>query len=581
MFIAEPKLIARDGCAWLDARMFRFAAGDRYYTTWRVEGAELTTALDPARSKLLDGDTFDIEEGGVHVRESPARAAPQHLGVLAVNTTTTYGRYKGKHLFRCVPDDKLLPCFLIPYRQRLGFVKHRTNRFISFRFKSWEGKHPLGEIVQVIGDVSCVESFADYQLMRRGLWRAAAARRFASLALRSTKGRADYNILSTVEATFVDRCDTEVVTLDPPGSRDFDDAFGLTADTKSKLILSVYIANVPVWLSALGLWDHVGEAAATIYLPSRKLSMLPAVLSDDLCSLRQGRIRPAMGLDIALCPHTYKVTATTLVSAKVKVARNLVYDSRTARRDGVASRTLGLVRQMNATHPYLDAIADGHDMVAYLMLFVNHYCAVRLSSHGQGIFRTLVCASPVEEAPPTLRAFLRGWESGGAKYTAYGEGSRRHDALGVDEYCHITSPIRRLADLANMTTLLELEGLVAFGEGARLGAIDLDHVNRAMRGVKRVQSDCALLAAFRDGQRSCPHRCSIVSVDDHETEGKSRYTVYIPGVPTVGTVVADSGIPAFAEERVRIYVFNDEASLRRKVRLGFVKDHIASPAEKT
>lgn len=562
--------------------MFKFAADDRYYAAWHVEGGAPTPPLDPVRSKLMNGDTFDIDDGVAIIRSSPAREASRHLGVLAVSSVATYGIHRGKHLFRCVPDDKKLPCFLVPYRPRHKFVKHRANRFISFRFKNWSGKHPQGEIVQVIGDVTDPTAFTDYQLMRRGLWNAADRRKFAAAALRGTGGRGDYNVVRSMKGDTVDRCDTAVVTLDPDGSKDFDDAFGLTFDTDSRLVLSVYIANVPAWLGALGLWGYVGNTAATVYLPSRRLSMLPAILSDDLCSLRAGHVRPAMGLDIELCPQDSRILRATLVSARIKVARNLVYDSRQARRDGTASRVLGIVRRMNEHQPYLDGVLDGHDMVAYLMLFVNHYCAVRLSHHKCGIFRTLT--SPAQrEAPAELRTFLRGWESGGAKYVAYGDGSRRHDMLGLDEYCHITSPIRRLADLANMASLLELEGFIEIpAEGrAMLQGLDLAHVNAGMRATRRVQGDCTLLWTFQNGQRSDPHECTIVAVGDHKLEGKAAYTVYIPGVPTVGRVVADTGTPVFAKKHVRIYVFTDESSLRRKVRLGFVKDHRGAPAGKT
>ena len=75
-----------------------------------------------------------------------------------------------------------------------------------------------------------------------------------------------------------------IISIDPKDSKDFDDAFSVM-ETKSNFILSIYISNVSMWLDCLDLWDTFTDRVSTIYLPDRKRSMLPTILSDTLCSL--------------------------------------------------------------------------------------------------------------------------------------------------------------------------------------------------------------------------------------------------------------------------------------------------------
>ena len=87
-------------------------------------------------------------------------------------------------------------------------------------------------------------------------------------------------------------------SIDPKKSKDFDDAFSIKSikniksitskeDTvvKETTMISIYIANVSLWMEAMGLWESFSERIATIYLPDQKRPMLPSVLSDCLCSL--------------------------------------------------------------------------------------------------------------------------------------------------------------------------------------------------------------------------------------------------------------------------------------------------------
>ena len=59
---------------------------------------------------------------------------------------------KRQLLYKCIPDDKRIPIFLVPYKIKPGFNK-KKNKYVVFEFKEWTDKHPRGVLGQTIGDV--------------------------------------------------------------------------------------------------------------------------------------------------------------------------------------------------------------------------------------------------------------------------------------------------------------------------------------------------------------------------------------------------------------------------------------------
>ena len=96
-----------------------------------------------------------------------------------------------------------------------------------------------------------------------------------------------------------DRTNIKTFTIDPKGSLDFDDGFSIQ-EIDDKYLVSIYIANVPILLDHLKLWQHFTKRVSTIYLPNKKLPMLPNILSDTLCSLQENKKRLTFHLDIII-----------------------------------------------------------------------------------------------------------------------------------------------------------------------------------------------------------------------------------------------------------------------------------------
>ena len=561
--------------------MFRFRPKDRSYADAHFETvkegeipfAMLTSAFE---YKFLPGD---VVNDNMEIVESPWRSAGQIPGVL-VTSGKTYGRVKNRLLYRCIPDNKLLPAFLVPYDLKIdSFSKVKKNRYILFKVHEWIGKHPEARIVNTLGCVDDFDSFCAYKLHCCGVH--VPIQKFTKSVMQKTlrySGNEDELITSLGKPIkgLQNRTDMETITIDPKGSTDFDDAIGFTELADGSSIISVYISNVTVWLDALEFWDDFTGRVSSLYLPDAKRSMLPPILSNSLCSLMAGRERYVISMDITI-DDAGEVKDIGFASCLIRVKRNYVYDIDLEREETYLG-ILATTRKMRTTRPYLESIDDSHDVIAYLMIMMNHECANILASKETGIFRNVKSrvVSLDVDLPPRVRNFVTQWRTTKGSYASF-EDATGHDLIGegVERYVQITSPIRRLVDLLNISFLQQKLDMFHFKAGT-LCFLDkwtneIPYINEFMRGVKRAQSDCLLLkesTSLRKGQNLAGY---VVEIDESEGPDAKWYAVHIPDIGLTTRI----RLPEFAGEEMQlyqkrdfsIYIMEDEHSLRRKIRL--------------
>ena len=167
---------------------YKFQCEDKDYVDWKVlHSKDLTVVFDkkitqeqlvddrnqevikqfnnfdPVSLKLLNGDRFIFAEDGrvkINVKHSIIKSMKQIPGVLLLDKNQTYGRYNKRLLYRCIPDDKRMPEFLVPYEDKCkSFSKQKINKYVLFIVKEWTGKHPIAQLVNTIGSVDNYRTF--------------------------------------------------------------------------------------------------------------------------------------------------------------------------------------------------------------------------------------------------------------------------------------------------------------------------------------------------------------------------------------------------------------------------------------
>ena len=506
--------------------------------------------------KFFHNDIINLKNSEFIIHESPVRDALL-AGVLILNKT--YGRSGRRLLYRCIPDNALLPSFLVPYDIPASFHKNVKNKYIVFRFDHWDDDYPRGEIKNTLGDVDSREAFEEYQLWRRGLQ--ISLSNFSNMTRQMIKKTGDNeaiyidNILEK-NAAFVEdyRGLGNVFTIDPAGCTDFDDAFSVVYKDRFATV-NVYIANVYLWLETFGLWEFVSDRVSTIYFPSRKVPMLPPLLSDSLCSLEQGHDRFAFMMSLKYDMTTkQQVGEPVYKNVLIRINKNYVYEDRKGLEKNAAYKVL---RELALT-------TDSHEVVSFWMIKMNSECARYLSEKGKGVFRGTSEATTSEATTSesiseaiAIPAYL--FEKCAI---TYGKHAMHHPQLGLDAYVHITSPIRRLVDILNQ---------ILFQKDVSTGCQtffdkwfdQLDQINRATKDIRRVQMDCDLLALCISDSNLVNREFDGIVFDK---EAEYTYMVYIEELKLVSRINSDIFVEVGSQIRVKIYMFQDEYKLCRKVK---------------
>ena len=150
--------------------IYKVHINDRAYTSWAYlnvidfKEKELIE-INPAERKLFTNDIFTLDPE-FKIMHSSIRSSNNIPGVMILNGNKTYGRSdNGKLLYKCVPDDRRLPTFLISYEMKnVGFSKVFVNQYVTINFVEWKDKHPRGVISQLIGPVEILDNFYNYSI---------------------------------------------------------------------------------------------------------------------------------------------------------------------------------------------------------------------------------------------------------------------------------------------------------------------------------------------------------------------------------------------------------------------------------
>jgi exoribonuclease R len=526
---------------------------NRAYTSWEFTQDDVKVDIPhliPSKHKLLHDDIVLFKDDTVVIVESPFRDIILP-GVLILGKT--YGRCGKRLLYKCIPDKKSLPVFLVPYTVDATFSKVVKNKYIVFRFVDWSNEHPHGEIKDTLGDVDSLEAFNEYQLYRRGLHLSLTPFVKASRVILRDEDPVQ-KILDKTNFGIEDlRSIKNIFTIDPADCTDFDDAFS-TSEENGVATINVYIANVFLWLETYGLWEHMTDRVSTIYLPDKKRPMLPPQLSDDLCSLKQGADRFTFMMSVKYDMQTLaQIGEPVFKNALIHVSKNYTYEDKKL--------------EKNPGYKVLRTLAktdDSHDVVAFWMIRMNVLAAEHLRSKGKGIFRISDGENILEK--PMFKGGSQALGRLGELVlpALYSEVCAPHSQLGVDAYVHITSPIRRLVDILNQI-LFQSDVSVLGQTFLDKWTHQLDLVNRATKDIRKTQMDCELLALAEKNGSS--QEFSGILFDRNFVSGKYEYAVYIEELKMFSRIKLDECVENFTKSQFRIFVFDDEDRLCRKIQL--------------
>lgn len=301
-------------------------------------------------------------------------------------------------------------------------------------------------------------------------------------AFESDIGPHEYSILTRTDMT-----KHESYTIDPVGCTDADDAFSVFTEN-GKMYLAIHIADptehIPL---SSALWRDICNRVTTKYPSNRMpIHMMPtSVLS--LVSLQDAEhssgvhtIKKTITVLSEINPDTYEIfNEIKLLFTNIRVGKETryTYEQASENMNTVDALKHGIrisevlkhkrgqitkgvkLSEVNASYPvfegdrvYLRISEKGEkqmkEMIAEFAIFANSFVGEYLKIHlNVGIFRTCNASAWLQDVYKgiTGQDLLKEIISNGIK-ADYLSHVSSHDLVGMAEYCHFTSPIRRLAD---------------------------------------------------------------------------------------------------------------------------------------
>ena len=332
----------------------------------------------------------------------------------------------------------------------------------------------------------------------------------------------------------VDRTDLELLTIDPPGSKDLDQALHI-ARAGSGFVVSYAIADVAAYVVAGDPVDvEARQRGLTLYAPDLRTPLHPPALSEGAASLLPDQVRPALLWTLRLDAQG-ELVDVDLDRALVRSRAQLTYEQAQDEIDGGGARQVlallvevgqrreelerergGVSLQIPAQEIEVDAAGqytltyratlpvEGYN--AQISLLTGMAAAGLMLAGKIGVVRTLPAAEPgaLRRLRRTAQALRISWPSSqdypefvrsldpsvpahaamlnactelfrGAGYTAFdGElpANTRHAALATD-YAHVTAPLRRLVDRFAGEVCLALAAQQDVPDWARSALADL------------------------------------------------------------------------------------------------------------
>ena len=560
---------------------------DNKYLNWNYYDGDtfiekkLEENFNPAIHKLFSEDVFIFKKNKVEILHSVVRNYKNIAGVLLMDKT--YGRLNNDKVFyKCLPHDKRLPNFLIPInvkkRNNISFEKNNFNKYITFTFKEWVNKHPIGCLQQTIGVTNNINNFFEYQLYSKNL--NISISDFTQDASLKLKKESQIELIENIKykyKNFEDRTEEYIFSIDPGSCQDFDDAFSIIKLKENCYKLSIYISNVSVILDYLDLWNRFSERVSTIYLPDRKRPMLPTILSENLCSLKKNEKRFAISLDLFI--EDYVIIEENFKNVLIEVKDNLTYKDANNLENENYKLLHFVTKNLSKNYKYINNTKDSHDLVSYYMLLMNNKIAEFQEKFKNGIYRS-VNISKEPELPDNLKdeiaSFFKIYHSLSGSYSKYENRSKHHYIFNKESsYLHFTSPIRRLVDLLNLIKFQENLGEIELNYNSKIFYENwlsrLDYINITMRSIKKVQNNCNLLFSCTTDNSLFEKVHSGYVFDKLErNDGLKQYSVYLENLNLINKIIIKDDLPNYMNCNFKLFVFMSENEIKKKIRLKII-----------
>lgn len=377
-------------------------------------------------NRCLPGDLVEWDSAQAKCILKTRADHRQLVGILELNSKYLYGHTsRGIKIYLFHPLNPAYP----PMRVGCSEKNTSRNQLALVRFDSWSETIPRGNLVRLLGSVG--DLAAEQESL---LWL------YAKPELR----KITYNATPFFESPLT--LPGTTINIDPEGCLDIDDVLTLE-ETSNGWRLFVTIADVAKAIEENSPGDFLAQQRMqTVYQNGQAvLPMLPREFSENQLSLLPNERRQGVSLECFWDGNSLEVKGFQ----EVTVINSASYTYESIYK---ADFPINILKEI-ASYLKGSETNDSHEWIEQLMLLYNLEGAKVLLEAKGGLLRTHKEADKVKlEEMNTVHPDLRVFAFESAKYELTGE-NKLHATLGNKPYTHLSSPLRRYADLVNQRVL--------------------------------------------------------------------------------------------------------------------------------
>ena len=247
----------------------------------------------------------------------------------------------------------------------------------------------------------------------------------------------------------------------------------------------------------------------------------------------------------------------------ITISKNYVYEA-----DELLSNTNYIQLLQTVQTTFNKNIQQSDELVETLMIFMGEKCAEQMDN---GIY-LLQRETPTTTTTTTTTTR----QSQTQKYKSY-------NSLYVLEkhekpYMHITSPIRRIVDIVNMTQFIiniETERSIPSSFSLEIQIYicnvkqNINQVNTTTKSIKKTQTQCRLYYLFKNQPINKLYNGIIFDKRETKTPDIYSYSVYLTEYKFTTTIKTREyeENEENKEHRFHLYLFHDATTLKQKIKL--------------
>jgi exosome complex exonuclease DIS3/RRP44 len=223
------------------------------------------------------------------------------------------------------PVDSRLPgCLILTKSDHQKYLNQKVVIKIDKFIKGTT--NPFGHIIRVIGPALDPQTEASAILFEHQV----ETRPFSQKVLDCLPSE-NWVIPEEEFSTRWDLREEFICSVDPPGCRDIDDALHSKILTNGNWEIGVHIADVTYYVKPDSFLDkEAAHRCTTVYLVDRRTDMLPKLLTEVLCSLREKVDRLAFSVIWEIDPKTMKIVGTrygkSIIHSNAALTYQMAYD---------------------------------------------------------------------------------------------------------------------------------------------------------------------------------------------------------------------------------------------------------------